>query len=457
MYAFAKAIGYEYQRGTARLFSHISAVLFFAFISAPILSPGIDKGALYLYWLIPLIDLSFLRRFFGRLSKRLTLVVAVMLSGAAISMHFTFLAKFGVLLLVLAYLGYLRKLNLFHYFYLWIILVILFGTIQYTLVMVDPAVGTLLGPESIGPLIWGDLARGNTNFHATNFTGGLLPRVSGLSLESGFFNALVSVSILLYLSDNQTRFKSKWLLAILAIGFLISLSKIGIGFIGAALLLLPFRRVLNFVSGAFVVLTFTLLLTVILTILYTRDVAFIVDSATIVHRTNGYYLLAYIPITEYMLPMDRSQLLDIQAEILRPGPFSHIMDLRDSVTGIPYAIFEFGLIGFLGLIVGMMWLRTQGFNVLMYLIVTFSVTPLTSDSFVVLATFYITDGAYRRHASRRRRKEASWGRDVAHIHASDAIDFLRMSPQSADPRTAGPRSSRGPSRGGSRSLSRRCE
>lgn len=395
MKSFATSIGYTSSTEPHHWYRHLTAFLFFATLCAPILAPIIGGRSVYPYWFVPLLDVDFLRHLLSHLSKRVAVTISLTVSGALIAASPIIVAKVLILVLLLAYLAYLRRVQLFHYFYLCMAGVVFFAVIQYAALLLDPSLAKMLGPENIGSMLWGGAAKGNTNFYATAFTGGLLPRVSGLSGESGFFNALITVALLLYLSDSERKRRSNWFIAILAVGFFVSISKIGLGVAAATVMLLPFRRALNLASGTFVVIVFTISMTLLFTFFYSIDFRPVVDDQSVVHRTNGYYLLSQVSVLDLIMPMDRDELLRFQAELLEPGIFTTILKFRDSVTGIPYLIIELGLIGFLGCLMALLLAGTAGFNAMLFLLATFNVTPLTSDSFVVLATFYLVHRAYR--------------------------------------------------------------
>ncbi len=399
----SRALGYDSSRMVSGIYAHALALVFCILFCAPIVSPKVGDYTIYLFWLIPLVDVGFVRHISVRLSKKVVIAVCIGVSGALLSGNLIAAAKVLTMVTLLAYLGYLRRVRLFHYLFLALLLAVMVATVQYVIFFGDPALARALGPEAISAAIWGELGKGNTNFYATEFTGRTLHRVSGLSAESGFFNALVVAALLIYVTDRDASPKAIWMVSTLLIGVFVSLSKIGLGFLFFAVLLYPMRRVLRSLNGALVLVAIVIALSVLFSLAYLGNFHAFATSETWIHRTNGYFVIWQLDLGDILFGTTRDELLSRQAYLI---PGVDLSRFQYPVTGLPRVIAELGLLGLVAMLGAVFFVRASGFKAILYVLLTFSVSPLTSDSFAVLAAMYLTSRDFGAPMQRHRRRLA---------------------------------------------------
>ncbi|MBF0622381.1 MAG: hypothetical protein HQL54_10695 [Magnetococcales bacterium] len=374
----------------------LMAYLFFIPFCMPIVNPMFFNKVIYLYALIPLIDLVFIRNTIRHTGLLDWAVLSLILIAGLLSMDAIAMAKLIVLIMAIAYMSYLWQRGLFYIFYWIILLTVIVSIIQYAAAIVGPEWAKLVGPRKIYSLIWGMELRGNTNFYATNFTGGFLMRVSGMSLEAGFYSALISTSIMMYLLDHRV-VRTRLVMGLLILGYLLSLSKIGFSLL-LVMLIFPFRRIVNRIPAPIALISAIGLMFLVIGAVY--DVLpEIAHLPTFAHRTLGYVLLWDLSTEAFFLGADPQALVDLVRTLISGFVADFLEGQRNLFTGIPLIIAENGIIFAFALLMALIVKGSDAVRAVFYLLVTFSVNPMTSDSFVIAATFLlISTGFSEQHA-----------------------------------------------------------
>ena len=361
--------------------------LFFLFLTAPILSPFIGGVTIYLSALIVFLDPFFIKWFLGYFRPQKVFVTGtVCCLMAAACLQVPLLLKLIMISTSVCYVLYCYLNGLF-FLYKWVSINILIAIAQFVLIFINPDIAYQIGPTNISKMIWGDLATPTyTNFFALS----ILPRVSGLSREGGFFASLLGVAFFTALFDGRLRKETKWkYLVLFSIGLIISISKTT-----SLLLIVPFillfRRHIN-ALGTIVASTIYLFTQVVFwQYVFDNSRFFLsVENETFIHRFIGYALTPYAKINDFITG---TNIIDLLLGTV-PNPGSIIFDLKGNLItefcGLPGIYLSFGIIVYLLFLFLMKFFKISASSFLILLALTTNVSPFTSDGFVILAWFLI--------------------------------------------------------------------
>jgi hypothetical protein len=284
----------------------------------------------------------------------------------------------SVILIIFSYLVFTyinNKFYLYRFFFLSFILAI----IQFIFLFISPEFSYFLGPKNLSKLFLGQYAGPtNTNFYEIF----LIPRVSGLSREGGFFASLVVAVILIYKLDYK--YKKFFFKYPLFISFLISLSKASLGII--SIMFLKFKKIIFKVPFK-VTLFFIVYIIIMIFIIspFIIEWALSNNGGTFLHRFGGYYLMQFGSISEFLFGhfnMSNYYNLDFVQDI-----WGFVKD--GNWTGWSFLLVKIGL---LPTILIIFLLEILGFTLLDLILLTvlsFNTNPLAITNNVVLIYFII--------------------------------------------------------------------
>ena len=174
------------------------AIAFF-FIAVPF-NPYVGGMTLYLWFFLIFLDGEYLKRL-TKINIRYFLILLLwvmvcFLSGDVVLACKILILYFGVSYLVILDVGILDKIKV-------MFLISCFWCIaQFVMFYIDPGVSYLMGPKEISATIWGQYA---TPSFTNQYVLILLPRMSGLSREAGFFASLLAIMFLIRLRDKNMK------------------------------------------------------------------------------------------------------------------------------------------------------------------------------------------------------------------------------------------------------------
>lgn len=362
--------------------------LFFFFISAPILSPYIFGITMYVYAFIIFLDFAFLNwciKVFN--SRKILEITVILLLCLVFSLKIVLILKILMLLFSVIYVVYSYEKNYFRYLYFWVIVNIVIALAQFFFVFVNPEIAYLIGPTNIANLTLGNFAGpSNTNFYAIS----ILPRVSGLSREGGFFASFLGVMAFIVYFDNRLSIKQRnWLIVVIFIGLLVCLSKTTLLILAIPLILL-YRGVFNKIgvlgSVALVIFIFT---SVTLYLFNYTNFFFNESNETFIHRFAGYALIQFVEFQDLFLGVNLNELIGRAGiKMATIGARFSEEDVGYELCGLPGIYLQYGVIIF-SLFVSLIWrLGFKGSSIIVLLFLTINLTPIASTGFVVLAWFF---------------------------------------------------------------------
>lgn len=360
--------------------------LFFLFLTAPILSPFVGGITIYLSSIVIFFDLSFILWGLNKFSKDriiITIVLAALLGLSCLKV--ALFLKILMLLFSTLYLFYSYEAGCF-YLYQYTVINVIVAMLQFTLIFVDPALAYQIGPTNIASVVLGKFAGPTfTNFYAIS----LIPRVSGLSREGGFFASLLGTALFVLINDNRIKGRRRKLyLTFIVIGIIISLSKTTF-----ILLIVPFilffRRYINILQEYGIVVLYTIVLMLFFNhLLLTSDFFTDLSNNSMVHRFSGYALTPYADILDFIRGIN---IYDLMAKS-RKGMDEMVLQFKDDgiteFCGLPALYLGYGMQTFILLIVLLRYLNLKGVGMALIIILTTNVNPLTCDGFVVLSWFF---------------------------------------------------------------------
>lgn len=364
-----------------RIYSKICANLFFLFFTCVIFSPFINGKTFYLFWLIPLIDIKFLRWILKkRIEKNIFIYFILFFIILILYKKIEFIVRICMLIYTLFYLFYLKKVKLFYIFYNYMFFNIIIATLQFFLNYINPNVAYLIGPTNISKLVLGEYAGPTfTNFYSI----GLLKRASGFSREVGFFASLMVITIILYIEDkdiNKTILKN----ILLFLGFIISMSKMSpILFI--YFIIKKLKKIINKIP-LLITISFSVVILCFLSKYLYEINFFISKNETWNHRLGGYYIISVLNLKELILSFKNiEEILNSYENIL----FLKQLSRFNHFTSISEIILHYGIIIFLFGSILVYKLKMSSSDFLLLTLLTFNTGYITVTSFVILVYFYI--------------------------------------------------------------------
>lgn len=356
------------------MYAKAISMLFYMFFTCIVFNPQISGVTIYLYVMLPMLDpgyISYLTATFRRwaIPFGLTLLICLLSSPMAA-------AKVISVAICLGYLAYTFTRRI-EYLNLWMAINILFGVAQFIAYYVDYDLSVQLGPNAVSQMLWGASAtQTNTNFYEIMF----FARVCGFSREAGFFASLLVASFVLYLM--QDRPKSKAMIALYCVGLVISFSKASLVLV-IFVLLYYVRRQLRSIHPLVSIIGFTAISMGIALYMAQHD---FFGSATFAHRFAGYPFMLDARFADLIKGVTTGQ-LNADYDYL---PYVHInADLyaMSDVTfsSLPGLVSDMGLLAALALVGVLAFTASDGFVILLFLLITATVSVTMVTSFVPLA------------------------------------------------------------------------
>ncbi|WP_341313068.1 hypothetical protein WN982_16905 [Paraburkholderia sp. IMGN_8] len=382
------------------MYAKVISMLFYMFFTCVIFNPQISGVTIYLYVMLPFLDpgyTAYLVATFRRWIVPLAIALTVCLVSAPMAA-----AKVASVAICVGYLAYTFSKRI-QFLHMWMVINVLFGVVQFVLYYVDHDLSVQFGPDAVSQMLWGDSAtQTNTNFYEILY----FARVSGFSREAGFFASLLIASFALYLMQDGK--KSKAMIAIYCVGLIISFSKASFVLVIFALFYFM-RRQLRTIHPLVSLIGFAAISMTIA--LYMNQYDFF-GSETIAHRLAGYPFLLDARFADLIKGVTSAQLNNEYGYL----PYLHInaklYRLSDvTFSSIPGLIADVGLVAALVLIGVLAFTASDGFVVLLFLLITATVSITMVTSFVPLAyliCYWPRIAAYC--ANQRERAQAMAGR-----------------------------------------------
>jgi hypothetical protein len=385
------------------MYAKIISMLFYMFFTCVVFNPQISGVTIYLYVILPMLDpgfISFLTVTFRRWAIPLAVAVVIaLLSSPMVA------ARIVSIAICVGYLAYTFSKRI-DYLNLWMAINILFAIVQFIAYYVDYDLSVQLGPNAVSQMLWGASAtQTNTNFYEILF----FARVCGFSREAGFFASLLAASFVLYLM--QERPKSKVMIMLYCIGLVISFSKASLVLVIFALLYFM-RRQLRTIHPLVSLICFTAISMGIA--LYMSEHNFF-DSPTFAHRFAGYPFMLDARFTDLIRGVTAAQ-LNAEYDYL---PYIHMnadLYVQNDVTfsSVPGLVGDMGIVAGLAMAGVLAFTAGDGFVILLFLLVTATVSITMVTSFVPLAyliCYWPRIAAY--NAQQRQRPHVPAGRGAS--------------------------------------------
>lgn len=347
------------------------------FIATPF-NPYVGDVTLYLWIPLVFMDYEFIRKL-STVSLKILLCFCVWTVLCLAFWRYDLVVKTFALVLGVAYIHKIGK-PVFSKIYVCMLISVIWCILQFSLYeFAGTNYSAAIGPKAISIAIWGDYA---TKTFTNQYEVFLLPRMSGLSREAGFFVSLLIISFMIRLRD----FKLKaWEIVLFALGYIFSLSKASvILFLIAAVY--PFRRILAKIP---VVLTFSLFIVVFVSIANYLNVgipAFFYENQSIAHRFSASYLVLNMNVPSFLIGCGKEYecFTNYQPIVDYLGGFG----FKPNV-GLLGVTMEMGVIGLIAIVFFCMYLKLDSYDVVILVLFTATVTFFTVDSFIILTYYYI--------------------------------------------------------------------
>ncbi len=354
------------------MYPRIISVLFYMFFTCVIFNPEVQGLAIYFYVFIPFLDPDF-SRFLASTARRwsgpLLIAVAVSLASSP-----TVAVKIVSIAICIGYLMYTmtRRINYLHH---WMAINIIFAMLQFVLYYVDYPLSIQLGPEEMSKMIWGQYATPTfTNFFEIFY----FARVSGFSREAGFFSSLLVGAFVAYLSTERV---NKKMVALYCIGLFISFSKSSmLLFVIAGLYL--FRHKLRAVHPLMILIIFVGVITPLAVFLANHG---FYGSESFAHRFSGYPFLLDARLEDVILGVSPQKIVAQYTYLPYIHSIEHLVKIGVPFAGLPATVADLGLFGALVFIGVLAFTASDGFVMLLFLLLTCTVSITTVTSFVPIA------------------------------------------------------------------------
>lgn len=356
------------------MYAKVISMLFYMFFTCVVFNPQISGVTIYLYVMLPMLDpgyISYLTATFRRWAVPLGLTVLICLLSSPMAA-----AKILSVAICVGYLAYTFSKRI-AYLNLWMAINIIFGMAQFALYYLDYDLSVQLGPDAVSQMLWGASAtQTNTNFYEILF----FARVCGFSREAGFFASLLVASFALYLMQDGP--KSKKMIALYCIGLVISFSKSSLVLVIFALFYYM-RRPLRAIHPLVSIIGFTAISMAVALYMNQHD---FFGSETFAHRLAGYPFMLDARFADLIKGVTSAQ-LSAEYDYL---PYVHmnadLYEISDvTFSSIPGLVADMGLIAALALIGVLAFTASDGFVILLFLLITATVSITMVTSFVPLA------------------------------------------------------------------------
>jgi len=355
------------------MYAKMISALFYMFFTCVIFNPQVNGVTIYLYVMLPFLDPGysrFLAQTLDRWSFPLGIAVVTCLLTTPMSA-----AKIVSISICVGYLMYTiaRRIGYLHF---WMGINVAFGIVQFALFYVDANLASQFGPDNVSRLLWGASAtQTNPNFYEIFY----FTRVSAFSREAGFFSSLLVASLLLYLLEGRSNWK---MIVLYAVGLMICFSKSSFEFLIFASLY-PFRRQLRGVHPLFAIFAFVAACSGLAIYLSHHN---FFESETFAHRLGGFPFLFDARLDDVLQGLNARQLISRYDYL----PYIHMERAYyaagdGTFCGFPGLVADIGLVGALVLLGVVAFTASDGFVMLLTLLITATVGLATVTSFVPIA------------------------------------------------------------------------
>jgi hypothetical protein len=376
------------------MYSRLVSVLFYMFFTCVILNPQVNGFTLYFYLVIPFLDPGF-SRFLASTARRWAgpLLIAAAASALTSPSAAVRVVSIGI---CIGYLMYTMERRI-SYLHPWMVINILFATVQFAMYYVNRDLSIQLGPTNLSQLIWGDYATmTNTNFYEVFY----FTRVSGFSREAGFFSSLLVASLVLHLFSDSP---NKKLIALYLFGLFISFSKSSmVLFLFAALY--PFRDRLRPVHPIVAMAGYYAVISAISVYLAANN---FFGSDTFAHRLAGYAFMFDARLEDIVTGVNAADVMAHYKYLPYIRLIQQDMSLGALFGGLPGTIAELGIFSALVVFAVIAFTASDGFVMLIFLFISATVSVTTVTSFIPLAYLicywprFAAYSAYRQEPSRQ--------------------------------------------------------
>lgn len=359
-------------------FEIIWAHLFCLFFIAQILSPYILDHTIYLEILIAIFN-PYFWKWIGKIKiKYEYLIFLLSLLFFCIVGHIDTCIKLILIMFCVIYLFYLKdkkiwKLNIYIY------ISILIAIVQFISLFINPEITLLISSSNIANTIWGDYA---TPTYANYYTIFFIPRVSGLSRESGFLASLM-ISII-WLTHLEYKFENKGISLrkkiLFFLGYILSFSKMSF--------VIVFIYIMDKLKKVFKYIPFWILITGIVFIitywgLEYKDFLYDKENETFLSRFGAY--LGVLDLNWWQFLFGTSEMNSISSY-----PIELILSYEQPLAGFGYFIIYNGFIATVIYLISLyLCLKVSTLGFLMLFLFTINVQFDTNQNFVVLTYFIV--------------------------------------------------------------------
>jgi len=337
---------------------------------------------MYLYWVIPLLDIRFLT-FVLQILQRAS--GPTLLASCALLFWLGLVApdaalRWVLILWPLAYLKYSYDRRIFYLFF-WMgfnVFIALLQAVAY--VGMGPGAAKQIGPTNIAQKIWGAYAtRTHTNFYSI-VPGVDVPRFSGLSREGGFFAALVAGAALLRVAHSKS---IGW---VLVLGVMLSLSKSTVFLVVGWIVSLIAKK--DRKTSPVIFLPFLLVFLMFFFLFLDARLMAGTLSDTFTHRLFSYSALLHDMDAQTLIAGNKASPYVI-TEYRSFQICSRVQNFPDCLEmgGFAAVIFSGGIIGLCLYLWQLAALGITFWGVVTIFFLTSNLSPLSSTSFVVLSYF----------------------------------------------------------------------
>lgn len=362
-----------YNETTALMF--LRWLIAFLFIATPF-NPYIGGMTLYLWLPLVFLDYEFLKTLRVINLK----IIFFILSFSALCLLLARIDIVVKLLVISIGVLYIVKLKniIFNKIYVCMLVSALWCIVQFLLFHINPEYSAFIGPSSLSNLIWGDLA---TPTFTNQYVIFLLPRMSGLSREAGFFVSLLLITFIIRMRDAKV---SKIEIIIFILAYVFSLSKVSLVLFIFLLLYLIRPFIKKIPVGPFVFVFFVIMVATA-NYLNVGISSYYFDHVSISHRLSSAYLIGYMTLKDFILGCQADYSCLINEPIVSYLSYSELKP-NIGLTGI---VIELGIWGFLSILLFASIFRLDSYDLSIIICFTITVTIFTLDSFVILTYYYV--------------------------------------------------------------------
>jgi hypothetical protein len=376
--------------------SALAMLRFFYVMSFAItlINPAISGRTVYLYLLLPVLDLEFVSKILQFKASRYRVIsfCAVTLL-VMLSLHdVVFTVKYSLLLFQVVYLLFISKKNLAQYLFITLIAHIVFAILQMGMFFLRPDLILYVSPGYLANLVWGE-KYATATFANFGFEF-LLPRFSGLYRESAFFASYLMGLFIFFVTDKTFKFR-RAAFVLISIGIVLSFSKISAAII-IIIMLNYFKKYINMVplyisSIGYLVIFYLISIFAFEKIFNTYAYDTFGTNISIMHRLLSYYGLQYFDVWNLFFGVGDYSVMPAAVRDIVDTLYSEIGGLSDAFLfcGLAGILYKGGIVGLAMFVIYLMYMGVKTAPFLILLFLTFSVTLDTLQSFVILGWYYV--------------------------------------------------------------------